>query len=487
MRIAIIGAGLAGLTTAVELRRRAADAHIDVFEATDRLGGKLFTAAFASGPTDVGAEAFIARRADAREFFDSLGLGDSVVSPSGLRSLIYSGGETKPLPAGGMMGIPSTSAPVAHLVSAETCARIDAEGSSAGIEWQVGQDVAVGELVAQRYGAEVVDRCVSALLGGVYSCTAYDLGLRATVPALAESLDALAEAGEPVTLSAAVARLEAARAEQMKAAAAARAAAEATSGAAEAAEAPAKPAPIFGAFRGGYAELYEALAEHSGADIYVDSFISGITGQAGKWQVTGGGEAAQQPYDLLVLATPAPTTAMLLKQAAPAVAAALAPVKLADSVVVAMKFDSDAGLPDNSGVLIATDEPGVYTKAFTFSSKKWPHLGQRGGALVRASFGRFGDTTALRTDEDTLVDWALDDLKTITGFDGRAAGLSEIYTQRWFGGLPRYGADHLATVATVRRELGAVPGLELTGAWAGGVGVPAVIADARACAARLLG
>ena len=46
---------------------------------------------FNDGPTDMGAEAFLARRRDAVEFIESLGLGDSLVEPSGLHSLVYSG------------------------------------------------------------------------------------------------------------------------------------------------------------------------------------------------------------------------------------------------------------------------------------------------------------------------------------------------------------------------------------------------------------
>ena len=112
---------------------------------------------------------------------------------------------------------------------------------------------------------------------------------------------------------------------------------------------------------------------------------------------------------------------------------------------------------------------------------------------MRASFGRFGDTVALSASEDDLVDWALDDLRTITGFDGREAGLEEIYVQRWFGGLPRFDATHLTTVATVKQLLadalagaGGAGGVSVTGAWVAGVGVPAVIADARAVAADVL-
>ena len=58
MRIAIIGAGLAGLTAAYELR----DHDVEVFEAAGRIGGKLYSVPFNDGPTDMGAEAFLSRR-----------------------------------------------------------------------------------------------------------------------------------------------------------------------------------------------------------------------------------------------------------------------------------------------------------------------------------------------------------------------------------------------------------------------------------------
>ena len=469
MNIAIIGAGLAGLTAAYELRSTGSaragaedDLKVDVYEATDRLGGKLHTVAFEAGPTDMGAEAFMARRQDAVDFFTELGLAGSLVEPSGLRSLVWVDGETRGLPTGGVMGIPSTSETVAHLVSEDTAQRIDTEADREGFAWEVGGDVNVGALVRERYGDEVVDNIVSSLLGGVYSCTADDLGVRATIPQLAEELDRLAaaDADGKVHLSTAVANLERSRREM-----------------------PTGQGAVFKTFRDGYQEVYETLAEKSGADIYIDAFISAIELEGSKYLLKGGEDTA---YDHVILAVPAPTAALLLKEVAPEASGALKTVKLANSAVVGMRFATDEGLPQNSGVLVSTGAEDVHAKAFTFSSRKWPHLAERGGALVRASFGRFGDNVAITATEDDLVDWALDDLKTITGFDGRAAGLEEIYVQRWLGGLPRFDENHLATVAKVRSLLLDEPKashISLTGAWAGGVGVPAVIADARAAAA----
>jgi len=465
MNIAIIGAGLAGLTAAYELHTLSAEAgaeddlKVDVYEATDRLGGKLHTVAFEAGPTDMGAEAFLARRQDAVDFFTELGLAGSLVEPSGLRSLVWVDSETRGLPTGGVMGIPSNSETVKHLVSEDTAQRIDTEADREGFDWEVGGDVNVGKLVRERYGDEVVDNIVSSLLGGVYSCTADDLGVRATIPQLAEELDRLAADG-PVHLSTAVANLERSRREM-----------------------PTGQGAVFKTFRDGYQEVYETLAEKSGADIYIDAFISAIELEDSKYRLKGGEDKA---YDYVILAVPAPTAALLLKGVAPEASEALKTVKLANSAVVGMRFATDEGLPQNSGVLVSTGAEDVHAKAFTLSSRKWPHLAERGGALVRASFGRFGDNVAITATEDDLVDWALDDLKTITGFDGRAAGLEEIYVQRWLGGLPRFDENHLATVAKVRSLLNDEPKashISLTGAWAGGVGVPAVIADARAAAA----
>ena len=475
MNIAIIGAGLAGLTAAYELRARENDLKVDVYEATDRLGGKLHTVAFEGGPTDMGAEAFMARRKDAVDFFTELGLEDSLVEPSGLRSLVWVDGEARQLPTGGVMGIPGRSESVAHLVSDTTAQLIDEESSRPGFAWPKEGDLNVGALVRERYADDVVDNVVSALLGGVYSCTADDLGVRATIPQLAAEFDRLAaeSPNRTIHLSTAVRNLEEQQAKKRK-------------------ELPTGHGAVFNAFRDGYQEVYETLAEKSGADIYIDAFVSAIERVNAKgspnspdstgFRLKGGQDTV---YDHVILAVPAPTAALLLKQVAPEASATLSTVKLANSVVVGMRFATDEGLPENSGVLVATGAEDVKTKAFTFSSRKWPHLAQRGGALVRASFGRFGDDIAIRADEDDLVDWALDDLQTITGFDGREAGLEEIYVQRWFGGLPRYDEGHVATVADVDKQLEAVDGISATGAWAGGVGVPAVIAHARTTAQKL--
>lgn len=467
-KIAIIGAGLAGLTAAYELHQQATQRNLDVaisvFEATERIGGKLYTVPFDIGPVEMGAEAFLAFRQDAVEFFQELGLGEQLQEPSGMPSMFYAGGELHPMSPHNVMGIPATSAGLEGLVSAETCARIDAEAQGEPFSWEPGAEISVGQLVRERYGADLVSNVVSALQGGVYSSTSDDLGVRATIPALAHEFDRMQAAGEPVYLSTAIQNLLDRREQRNKARG--------------------YTPHAFAAFRDGYATVYETLAEKSGAAIHIDAFITGMQAEGDQIRLQG----AEGTFDQVILATPAPTSAMLVRSYAPDLSKELSKIHLASSVVVGMRFADATGLPDYSGVLVATDADDVSAKAFTFSSKKWPHIGAAAapGAVVRASFGRYHEDGLARAEEDELVDRAVADLKTITGFDGLAAGLEEIFVQRWFGGLPVYSTSHLDTVQRITTALGNYDKLHTCGAWEGGVGVPDVIAHARETARAIV-
>ncbi len=186
--------------------------------------------------------------------------------------------------------------------------------------------------------------------------------------------------------------------------------------------------------------------------------------------------------DAVVLATPAPVTASLLRGVAPAAAAAMAGIELSSSAVVALALPPDTPLPDNSGILVATGEP-LRAKAFTLSSRKWPHLAARDVALVRASFGRFGDDSLLSWSDDDLIAAAATDLSTVTGIP-----ITPITArvQRWHGGLPQYAPGHLDRVTAIEAGLADLPGLAVAGAYLHGVGVPACAASGTAAAEAVL-
>ncbi|MCM6774378.1 protoporphyrinogen oxidase [Nocardia sp. CDC159] len=445
MRVAVVGGGISGLVAAYRLRAAlGTELELTLVERAERIGGILYTGEIGGDPVDLGAEAFVGRRPEIPALLRELGLEDQLVSPAGLRPLIWSHGAAHPLPERTLMGIPAGPEPVAELVDEATLARI-ADEPNRPLRWRRGGDVSVGELVADRFGEQVVRRSVDPLLGGVYAGLADTIGVRAALPTLAAALD---DGAASLT----------------------RAVADALP--------PPSTAPVFGGIRDGYRVLLDALLDAAAPKLCTATATTTLARTTHGWRVDPVGEV-----DAVILATPAPVTARLLATAAPEASRAAAHIQLASSAVVALALPADTPLPHNSGILVATREP-LRAKAFTLSSRKWTHLAQREIALVRASFGRFGDDAPLSWSDDELISAATADLATVTGL--RIEPMTAV-VQRWRGGLPQYAPGHVDRVAAIEAAVAELPGLAVAGAYLHGVGVPACAATGTAAAQRILG
>lgn len=451
-RVAVIGGGISGLTAAYQLSRELPAARVTIHEASDRVGGALETGEFPSGPMELGAEAFIVRRPEARDLVDELGLNASLREPGGLGSAILTGGRLESMPAGTMMGMPSDVNALAGVLAPDELAVAGRE-EHRPLSWDPVKDVSLGRLVAERFGPAVVTRLVDPMLGGVYAARSAGLGLREVVPGLADALDR----GAP-SLTAAARELVGAR----------------TGG------------PVFATFGDGYREFVDALVLSCGATIRTRSRCTGIERHVGRFAVTVRGETGTtvQEADLVVVAVPVPHVVPLLTGTAglDSALSELSEIRTASSAVVALEIDQSTALPEQSGVLVATDEP-VPFKAMTFSSRKWPHLDNRPGHLVRVSFGRLDDDEVLSAGDDALKEMAISGLAGITGSTPKVL---HSRVRRWDRALAEIGPGHRSRIAGIRAELGeTMPGLELVGGATEGVGVPACIGSARTAARRL--
>jgi oxygen-dependent protoporphyrinogen oxidase len=464
-RVAVVGGGISGLTAAHRLRTLLGPAaEVVVLEQRDRVGGVLRTVDLAGVPYDVGAEAFLWRRPEVRELLDELGLAGEVVHPAGAAASVRAGGVTVPLPTGTLLGVPTSAARLDGVLSAAGTAAARAERDRP-IDWATGGDVALGGLLRERFGDELADRLADPLLGGVYAGRVDALGLRATVPTLAAALDA----GAPSVTAAAD------RATAPPPASPASVPGEL--------RVPAQP-PVFGALRGGYAVLVDALA--TGVDVRSSTTVRALNRLADGWRLVLGPDQGVLDVDAVVLAVPAPAAARLLAEVVPTAARAAGEIQLASSVVVALAYrESDTTrLPVTSGVLVAAGEP-VSIKAATHSSRKWPHLtasATDGLVRLRASLGRFGEEATLQVDDAELVARARADLATLAGI---TAAPVAVHVQRWGGGLPQYGVGHVDRVRAIDDAVAGVPGLAVAGAALHGVGVPACVGTARAAAERV--
>ncbi|MFD6354171.1 protoporphyrinogen oxidase [Nocardia tengchongensis] len=443
MRVAVVGGGISGLVAAYRLRQALGEsAELILVERRDRVGGILRTVDIEGDPVDLGAEAFVGRRPEIPELMRELGIEDQLVFPAGKRPLVWSEGAGHRLPERTLMGIPAAPESVAGLVDAQTLDFVATEPSRP-LNWTPGADVSVGELVRDRFGEQVVRRSVDPLLGGVYAGLADSIGVRAALPTLAAALD--------------------------------RGAASLTQAVSEALPPP-STTPVFGGIRDGYRVLLEALRAAADVKTETGTAATRLTRTASGWHIDPIGDV-----DAVILATPAPEAARLLHDVAPFAAALAGGIELASSAVVALALPVDTALPDNSGILVATGEP-LRAKAFTLSSRKWPHLAGRDVALVRASFGRYGDDSTQAWSDDDLVTAAVQDLTTVTGADIRPL---RAVVQRWPGGLPQYAPGHVSRILELRSATTDLPGLALAGSYLDGVGVPACAATGAKAAALI--
>jgi protoporphyrinogen/coproporphyrinogen III oxidase len=373
-------------------------------------------------------------------------------------SAIYTRGALRPLPKRQFMGVPADISELAAtgVVSDEGIERAKAETALPAAT----QDVSVTEYVGRRVGAEVVDRLVDPLLGGVYAGRSEDLSFRATLAPLA----AAAEKND--TLTGAAASLV-----------------------------PPPPSdgaprkPVFVSLTTGLGALPEAVAKASGAEIRTGALVRALERTPAGWRITVGSAASPEYVKAaaVILAVPAVPAARLLSGTDQRASAALARIPYASMAIITLAFRAGEFPADQlgrSGYLVPAVD-GRAVKAATFSTVKWPHLAKPddGVHIVRCSVGRAGEAALLQRDDADLVALAAEELGAAIGTSGKPVASR---VTRWGGGLPQYNVGHLERVAAIRAAVAAQPGLAVAGAAYDGVGIPACIATARSAARQVL-
>ncbi len=192
--VAVVGAGVAGLSAAVALQR--GGRRVVVLEGSDRVGGKVRVSDVGGLPVDEGADSMLRRVPEGVGLAADVGLGPELVSPAAGQAFLWTRGTLRGLPAGTVLGVPGDLASLARSGALTTRGlyRVLADLVPGD---PVVDDVAVGELVGRRLGREVVERLVDPLLGGVYAGRADALSLQATLPQLVGPLASSARCSVP--------------------------------------------------------------------------------------------------------------------------------------------------------------------------------------------------------------------------------------------------------------------------------------------------
>jgi oxygen-dependent protoporphyrinogen oxidase len=448
MRVAILGAGIAGLTLAHALRREAARGgrplELEVFEAGPRAGGRIRTTEAHGFLVEWAADAFQTGSGPALALLGELGLqGERVqASPSAARRYVFARGALHRFPAG----------PASLLrfgaISLAGRLRVLAEPLLAS---RVAKEESVHQFAARHIGEEAARVMVGAFVRGVYAGDARKLSADAAFPRMRE--------------------LERKHRSLVAAAGRSRSGGD-----------------TLWSLAHGMGSLVDRLAESLGPALRLEMPALGLSRSPEYAAPTPFSvrfaSGASRIFDAVVVATPPAEAAALLRDLDLAAAKALREIPTSGVAVVALAFRNEAfrSRPDGYGFLVAPGESLPILGAL-FESNLFPGRAPQGFTLVRAILGGV-DRPELVTEPDAkLIGHACEALDRAVGLKG---GPERTWVMRQESAIPQYTLGHRERVASVMKRLGSFPGLYVAGNAYRGVSVGSIVEDSDRVAGWLL-
>ncbi len=445
-RIAIVGGGISGLSSAFALeKRRQAGASLEysLFESSPRLGGVLVTERVDGCLVEAGPDSFLTEKPWAGDLCREVGLGDQLIGSNDADRITYivAKGKLVVIPDGLMFMVPTKIAPtvLSPLFSARTKLQM-------AREWfhpprKADSDETVASFVERHYGPEMVDRLADPLLSGVYGGEAAQLSVRAVLPRFAEMEATYGSLG--------------------------RAMLAARKNMGHASKAPARP--LFTSLKDGMQQLVDAVVSRLPASaLNANTPVQRIQQQNGGWVISAG--YASDEFDAVIIATPTHAAAELLSVTSEDLASELRAIQYTSSVTVNLGYDRSvrASLPPGFGFLVPRSE-GRRMLAATFVHNKFPHRAPDDRALLRCFIGGARNEQVLQAPEEEIVRTVRDELRQIIKLKAEPL-FTRVY--RWRSAMAQYGVGHLERLQRIDRLLPSLPGLALAGNGYRGIGVP---------------
>jgi protoporphyrinogen/coproporphyrinogen III oxidase len=451
---AIIGGGISGLSAAWFLQQSGIP--YTLLESAERWGGKIRTERVDAGDAapfivEAGPDSFIAQKPWAAQLARALGLGDELLGTNDDRRKIFvlHRGKLTPLPDGLLLIVPTKFKPFAlsPLISIPGKLRMALEPFLPPKPGDADESLAA--FVQRRLGAEILDKLAEPLMSGIYNTDPHDQSLLATFPRFRK----LEQEYGSLTRGMLASR---------------RAHAPNTA-----------PTSMFLSLKGGMQTLVDRLVDKLDGDLRLKTGVERIE-KADRYRLTLS-DGSTLEADLVIVTTPAPITARLLRPFAPGAAAKLEAIRYVTTGTLSLAYRAaDADLPPSFGVVIPRSENRPIN-AVTVSSIKFNHRAPNGYVLLRVFFGGSRSPQTVDLDDAALTQVVRDQLHRIYGISGVPL-FTRIY--RWREATPQYGVGHLDRVDEIERAL--PPGLFVTGSAFRGVGVPDCVHQAQETVAQAL-
>ena len=459
IRIAIIGAGISGLTAAfaLEEHRRAGAVEYTLYESSPHLGGVLRTEHIQDCIVEAGPDSFITEKPWAADLCRTLGLGDQLIGSNDAdrKTYILVRGRLIPMPDGLMFLVPTKILPTAlsPLFSWTTKLRMARELLHPPRAAEA--DESVASLVERHYGTEMVDRLADPLLSGVYGGEAASLSLRAVLPRFAEMERTHGSLGRAML----AARKKMPRSASKSA------------------------PPLFTSLKNGMQQLVETLVPRlNPSSLITNAAVQSIQPEAGGWRVSAG--LKSDHVDAVILAVPTHAAAQLLSGCCPDLSAELAAINYSSSITVGLAYDREVrqSLPPGFGFLVPRSE-GKRLLAATFVHNKFPHRAPNDCALLRCFFAGTIAENIWQLSDEAIIAAVRNELQQILGLQSEPL-FARVY--KWKSAMAQYGVGHLERLDRIERLRQQLPKLALAGNGYRGIGVPDCIRSGQEAVKQVL-
>ena len=440
MRVAIIGGGISGLSTAFYLSQARPDWQIDLFEKEDRLGGTMQTENVNGFLFEAGGNGFLTNKPDSIDLVHAAGADHLLMESNKAAQIRY-------VFTDGLHRLPES--PPAFLktplLTPLQKLRVAAELVIPPKKWGDTEET-VAQFGYRRLGRGFTDVFLNAMVAGIYASTPEQTSVNAAFPLV-------------VQLEKEYGGLFRGMFKKRKRSAG--------------------PGGHLTSFRGGVGTLVAHLETLLDIGIHKGAAVEGIerSGEGYRLAVSSGLHEA----DVVVVAPPAHAARDILAPLGGGFAQRLDAIGYSPVAVVGLGYDHLDHPLDGFG-LLTTSSAGKKILGVLWDSSVFPDRAPQGKKSLRVLIGGQRDPDLPSLDEGKLVDLALEGVAETMGC--RAAP-DVVYFRRWARGIPNYSVGHLANVHGLFALAEKFPGLYLNSNAYYGISMNDCVANGRKTAEKI--
>ncbi len=450
MKIEIIGGGISGLSLAYLLLQQKKDLDITVFEADSRAGGKIWTERTEGFVCEAGVNGFLDNKPATLQISDLLNLTPLRSNDNARRRFICLDGRLRQIPEKPLSFIFS------NFLSLSGRLNMIAEYFRPP---DVKEDESMESFAIRRVGREFFEKLLDPMASGVYAGDPSKLSIRSCFTKVYELEK---NYGGLIKGFMAIAK------EKKK----------------TGQKAEAGPGGVLHSFDGGMYSLIERLKGEL-ADRVKTGCIAQSIEKTTKGFKTFFKDGSVSETEILVIATPAHETTLIVKEIDKTLSDTMAKIPYPPLSVVSLGFrNQDIRNIDLNGFgFLVPAREGRKILGTLYDTSIFPKRAPEGHSLLRVMVGgaRYPDLALV--EDKTLIDTTLNELKQIMGLRAEPC-FTRIY--RWVKAIPQYNVGHHRILADIDSRLQNYSGLFLTGNAYRGVAVNDCIANSYDLADRIL-